>query len=92
MLLRQENVDVEQRDMDDPVLAGLMWGIFLAVFVVFGGTLVATSNSYEWMTTGIIIFYWNLIITALILGLFVYTYTLTNFIYKQPKQIDSKVI
>jgi len=89
---QQENVDVEQRNMQDPVLAGIAWGVFIAVFVVFGGTLAVSTNNYEWFTYGTGLFFWNLVLTALMLGLFIHTYIITNYLSQLPSQKDAKVV
>jgi hypothetical protein len=84
--LPQENVDVKQRDMEDPVLNGIIWGIFIAVFVVLGGTLVVASGKYEWFTYGAGLFFWNTFLTAAVIALFIHVISLTNFLNQQPSQ------
>ena len=78
--------------MNDPVLNGIVWGVFIAVFVVLGGTLVVTSGKYEWFTYGMGLFFWNTFLTAAVIGLFIHVNTVTSYMMQQPSQRENAVV
>ena len=86
--------------MSDGVSIGLFAGSFASIFVVLGGLAAATSRnklpngdlgdySYKYFTYGYGLFFWLILLTAMLTGVLIYVKILSDYFEKLPKQLDT---
>ena len=82
--------------MADAVTLGLVTGTFGSIFVVLGGLAAASSKdsvtgeySYKYFTYGNGLFWWLVILTALVVGMLIYVKMLTDYFLKLPTQTST---
>jgi hypothetical protein len=82
--------------MADAVSLGLIVGTFGSIFVILGGLAAASSKdsatgdySYKYFTYGNGLFWWLVLLTALVVGMIIYVKILTDYFLKLPKQTTS---
>jgi hypothetical protein len=79
--------------MADAVTLGLIAGSFGSIFVILGGLAAASSKdsvtgdySYKYFTFGNGLFWWLIILTALVVGMLIYVKILSDYFLSLPKQ------
>jgi uncharacterized membrane protein len=79
--------------MADAVTLGLIAGSFGSIFVILGGLAAASSKdsvtgdySYKYFTFGNGLFWWLVILTALVVGMLIYVKILSDYFLSLPKQ------
>jgi|DEB19_MinimDraft_3_1074340.scaffolds.fasta_scaffold491796_1 uncharacterized membrane protein len=79
--------------MADAVTLGLIAGSFGSIFVILGGLAAASSKdsvtgdySYKYFTFGNGLFWWLVILTALVVGMLIYVKMLSDYFLSLPKQ------
>jgi type IV secretory pathway TrbD component len=87
-----ENIHVKQRESMAVSTNALLIGAFVSIIVVAGGALTAVSGKYEWMTYGFGLFVWMTVITALVVGCFVHSHIITQYIEAQPNQKETAIV
>jgi uncharacterized membrane protein len=82
--------------MADAVTLGLIAGSFGSIFVILGGLAAASSKdsatgdySYKYFTFGNGLFWWLIVLTALVVGMLIYVKMLTDYFLKLPKQTST---
>jgi hypothetical protein len=92
-----ENIEVRQRNMSDAVTIGIASGTAASFFVLLAGLGIASVRdklpsgepgdfAYKYFTYGNALFWWMVILTGLVIGIFVYVKILSDYFLALPKQ------
>jgi hypothetical protein len=70
----------------DATVQGILYGITSSVGIALIGALAMQEDRYKWFVQEGVLFVWLVLLTALLVGTFVYTSILTTFLTEQPNQ------
>jgi len=98
-----ENINVKQRRMSDAVTIGIASGTAVSFFVLLAGLGVASVRetlpngepgdfAYKYFTYGNALFWWMVILTGLVVGIFVYVKILSDYFLSLPKQSSGATV
>jgi hypothetical protein len=80
----EENVDLRQRRMD-AVSQGIISGLFAGSLVILGGSIALQNNTFQWLTEGVGLYIFLVILSALQVYTFVHLIILNNYFAELPK-------
>jgi hypothetical protein len=85
--------------MSDLVGVGLFAGTAASVFIVLGGLVFFVARNpndgdfvFKYFTTGNGIFWWMLLLTALVIGLLIYVIILNQYFNQLPRQSGTATV
>jgi len=76
----------------DAVSIGIFAGSFSSVLIILGGAITYAGGKTEFFTSGYGLYAWLVGLSALIIGVFIHTYIISNALAKLPTQSSSATV